>query len=301
VYDVIVVGGGPAGLSAALTLGRCRRRTLLCDDGRPRNLASQQVNGFLTRDGVPPADLLRLARDQLRPYPVELREATVSDIGVDAGGFVVSLDDGAALACRLVLLATGLVDRLPALAGIEALYGRSVFHCQYCDGWEVRDQPLAAYGRGRRGVGLALSLKTWSDDVLLCTDGPARLRPDDQDRLARHGVPVYQQRIACLQGSDGMLQRIVFAGGQSVSRRAMFVHTEQRQRSELVARLGCRLTRDGCVKTSRLGETTVRGLYVAGDASWDVQLVVVAAAEGAKAAYAINCALEADEGREVRA
>src|SRR5512145_3259015 len=140
-YDVVIVGGGPAGLSAALMLGRCRRRVLVCDTGRPRNRASQSMHGYLTRDGVPPREFVAIAREQLKPYTtVELRDVEVADAECRDGRFVVTLDGGAEIWSRKLLLATGVVDNLPDVAGIGDLYGRSVFHCPYCDAWELRDQ-----------------------------------------------------------------------------------------------------------------------------------------------------------------
>ena len=291
-YDAIIVGGGPAGLSAALILGRCRRRVLVCDAGHPRNAASHALHGFLTRDGIEPAELLRIGREQLRRYDsVELRAIEVTDANCCGDGFEVTLGDDTRLRCRKLLLATGVVDHLPEVAGIEDFYGRSVFHCPYCDGWEVRDQPLAVYGRGEHGQGLALELTAWSDDLVLCTDGPAGLTAEDRGRLARHSIEVREERIARLEGADGMLERIVFTNGETLARRALFFSTGQRQRSNLSEKLGCEFTDKGAVETGEYETTNVPGLFVAGDASRLMQLAIVAAAEGAQAAFAINTAL----------
>jgi thioredoxin reductase len=244
---------------------------------------------------MPPAELLRLGREQLEPYGVELRSVHVADARCVRGGFEVMLEEDTTLSCRRLLLATGVVDELPRIEGIEPLYGRSVWHCPYCDGWEVRDQSLAAYGRGHDGVELALGLKTWTDDILLFTDGGRPPSPEEQKVLQHEGVRWYGERIERLEGTDGQLERVVLASGEAIPRRGLFFHTYPRQRSLLATRLGCTFTRKGAVKTRRMEDTGVPGLYVAGDASRDVQFLIVAAAEGAKAALAINKSLRIED------
>lgn len=298
-FDVIVVGAGPAGLSAALMLGRCRRRVLVCDTGRPRNAASHALHGYLTREGIAPAEFLRLGCEELRRYDtVELRAVEVTGARVDADGFLVTLADGAVLGCRKLLLATGVVDELPPVVGLAQLYGRSVFHCPYCDGWEVRDQPLAIYGAGENGTGLALELTTWSRDLVLCTNGAALDRAD-RETLVRAGVVVREAPIARLEGRDGILERIVFADGEVVARRALFFCTGQHQTSRIAAELGCEFNEKGTVPTGDCEITNVPGLFVAGDASRLAQMVIVAAAEGAQAALAMNRAMSEEEMAKV--
>jgi thioredoxin reductase len=289
-WDVVIVGAGPAGLSAALILGRCRRSVLVCDTGRPRNAASHAIHGYLTRDGTPPLEFLELARAELSRYDtVQLRRIEVTGATCRSDRrFDVTLGDGTVVESRKLLLATGVIDNVPAIDGLRELYGRSVFHCPYCDGWEVRDQPLAIYGRGARGLGLSLELTGWSADLTLCTDGPSELAPDDLARLARNGIAVREDRVARLEGRDGMLTNVVFESGERLPRRALFFTTGQVQRSDLSTRLGCEITEKGTVRTGKYETTHLEGLYVAGDASRAVQWVVVAAAEGAEAAFAIN-------------
>lgn len=288
-FDVIIVGAGPAGLSAALVLGRCRRRVLVCDSGKPRNAASHGLHGFVTRDGIEPQEFLRIGRDQLRLYDtVEVRDTKVAAAARDGDRFELTLESGQKLSTRKLLLATGVVDELPDIEALDQFYGRSVFHCPYCDGWEMRDQPIAIYGRGESGSGLSLEMTLWSRDLVLCSDGPSELTAKQLERLAQYQIPVREERIARLEGNDGVLEHIVFENGTKLARKAIFFSTGWKQHSNLAKTLGCRFTEEGCVDTGEYEATNVRGLYVAGDASRMVQFVIVAAAEGAQAAVAIN-------------
>jgi thioredoxin reductase len=298
-YDVVIVGAGPAGLSAALMLGRCRRSVLLCDTGRPRNAASNSLNAYLTRDGIRPAEFLALARQELVKYEtVELRPVGVVDAECrDDKRFAVTLASGERVHARKLLLATGVVDNVPAIEGFRELYGRSVFHCPYCDGWEIRDQAIAIYGRGERGYGLSLELTTWSTDLVLCTDGPSEIDDQCRERLQRNGITLRDERIARLEGTDGILEHVVFQTGECLPRRALFFTTGQFQRSDLSIRLGCEFNEKGTVRTGKYETTHLEGLYVAGDASRAVQWVVVAASEGAEAAFAINTDLTKEDLR----
>lgn len=291
-YDVIIVGGGPAGLSAALVLGRCRRRVLVCDAGQPRNAASQHMHGYLTRDGVNPREFLRMGREELARYrTVEIRDVQVTDARCEAHGFCAVLATGETVTSRKLLLATGVVDNVPQIAGVPELYGKSIFHCPYCDGWEIRDEPIAVYGRGARGAGLSLELTPWSRDLVLFTDGPCELERPARERLTRNGIAIREDKVVRVVGCDGILERIVLEGGESIPRRAMFFTTGQEQRSHLAVALGCAFNDKGTVSTGTYETTHLPGLYVAGDASRAVQWVVVAASEGAEAAFSINQAL----------
>ena len=291
-YDCIVVGGGPAGLSGALILGRCRRNVLVCDAGEPRNARAAGLHGYLTRDGTEPEEYLRLARQELERYPtVELHRGEIVEARRASGGFTVVCAGGLQLRARKLLLATGVVDEIPDINGLRELYGKSVHHCPYCDAWEWRDQPLAVYGRAEPGTALALALTVWSDDIVLCTDGPSGLSAEEERELDRAGIEVRDDPVVRVEGRDRLLERIVFAQGDPLPRRALFFCTGQQQRSQLAASLGARLNAKGTVETGSCEVTNVPGLYVAGDASKDAQFVIVAAAEGTEAGMAINKAL----------
>lgn len=293
-FDTVIVGGGPAGLSAALMLGRCRRNVLVCDLGEPRNRRSRAIHGYLTRDGIGPIAFNELGRAELERYGVEFRCIGVTAARCDADHFNVTLSDGQEVQGRFLLIATGVVDDLPGIRGFEDCYGRSIFHCPYCDGWEQRDRRLVAFGEGKSVAGLATGLKTWSADVVVCSHGGSVARRGD---LEARGIRTYTARIARIDHDDGMMRAIVFEDGVTLEREALFFTTGQRPVSQLAVSLGCTLNTRGTVRTGLLSNTNVPRVFVAGDASRDAQFVVVAAAEGIKAAVAINKALQEEDLR----
>ena len=297
-FDVAIIGAGPAGLSAALVLGRARRHVVVCDSGQYRNAPSRGMHGYLTREGMAPAEFLRVARAEVFVHEtVELVQQEVVDVRRIADGFELRVEGIAPIRARKLLLATGVVDDLPPVEGAEALFGRGVYLCPYCDGWEVRDQPLAVYGRGdHKGASFALELTLWSSHIVLCTDGPGDLSAEYVARLAKAGIPVREGKIARLEGDGDRLTRIVFADGTSLACQALFFNTGRRQRSDFARRLGCAgYHEEGCDLTDKTGKTDVPGLYVIGDASRDTLQVIVAAAEGSQAAIAVNTELLRDD------
>jgi thioredoxin reductase len=296
-YDVIIVGGGPAGLSAALTLGRCRRSVLVIDHGKPRNAPAEAMHGYLTRDGINPLQLLQFGRQEIEAYDVEFIHAEVVDAARRRNGFEVKLHNRQRHRCKKILLATGMRDQLPRIEGLTDFYGISIHHCPYCDGWEWRDKALAVYGNGKHGIGLALALMNWSSDIALLGDGQNATFDRYRKIIAKNRMRIYPHKIMRLEGKRGCLRQIVFADGSTLKRDAMFFNTGQRQKSTLAAKLGCSFDRNGGVMVDRRERTCVPGVFVAGDASKDVQFVIKAAAEGAVAAVAINKELQHEEGR----
>lgn len=284
-YDVVVVGGGPAGISAALLLGRARRRTLVIDAGRPANAVSRGVGGLLGMENPSPAELRAMGRRQLAAYPtVEVHDGEV--VGVEPG-FALLLADGRRIGYRAILLAQGLRYELPPIPGVEALWGTSVFHCPFCDGWEVRDRPLAVHGSGPEAARSAMVVAGWSSDVVLCTDGPARLN-GERAALAGAGVRVREEPIRELAGREGRLERIEFTSGPAERRDGLFVRTRRDQPNDLAAALGCSLSAGGTIVTDLDGRTGVPGVYAAGDAATEhSRSVANAIGSGSRVAYAL--------------
>jgi thioredoxin reductase len=285
----MIVGGGVAGLSAALVLGRSRRRTLVIDAGEPRNAPSPGVHSFFSRDGMLPSDLLRVGREQLAPYDsVQVRRGRVSTTERVGDGFRVHLDDGGVVAVRRVVLALGVVDELPEIEGLRERWGHGVFHCPYCHGWEMRDQPLAVLGNGAEGVRLARLATGWTRDVVLCTNGPAAFGDEARALLNRCGIAVREERIARIAGEGKGVSGVVFEGGEVLPRAGVLVRPPFRLRSDLPAALGCALTEQGVIRTDEDGRTTVPGVFAVGDCASLVQQVAAAVGQAARAAVALN-------------
>lgn len=292
-WDCIVVGAGAAGMSAALVLGRARRRTLVIDAGRQSNLVAHGIGGLLGHDTRPPADFYAAGRAELAGYPaVALRTGEVVGGEPDGAGFALALDDGSRPTAQHVLLATGMDYRPPALPGIAERWGRSVFHCPFCHGWEVSGRPLGVLGGGATGVHRALLLRAWSDDVTLFADGGEALQADDAARLRAAGVRIEERPLSALHGPGDALAAVGFADGSERELGGLLVAVTLHQRSALAAQLGAALAAPGPLSSETVDvdmafRTSVPGLSAAGDLASHMPSVAGAVAAGSIAAAGI--------------
>ncbi|MBM4522245.1 FAD-dependent oxidoreductase [Rhodococcus hoagii] len=299
-YDVVVVGGGAAGLEGALMLARSRRSVLVIDAGEPRNAPAEGVHGFLSRDGIAPADLTRLGADEVRRYGGEIADGAVSDIRRVDDGFSVVLADGRSVDARRVLVTTGLTDELPDVPGVRERWGRDVLHCPYCHGWEINDEPVGVLGTGPMSVHQALMFRQWTDDVTLFLHTAPQPTDDEREQLAARGIRIVTGRVAELVIDDDRLAGVRLDDGTVVDRRALVVAPRFAARVDALTSLGVEtelepMSGGRFVPSDWSGLTKVPGLWVAGNVT-DVKAQVLAAAAGAAtAAVAINNDLIAED------
>lgn len=286
-FDVVIVGGGPAGLAAALMLGRARKRVLLCDAGPRRNAAAERIHGFVTRDGTPPDEFRRIGREQLVPYRnVQVRDTGVLAIEGTTGSFVVRTDTGEVLA-RRILLAVGVVDEMLDIPGFTEFWGHSIVQCPYCHGWESRDRAFAVLVNAPPWIEWALLVRGWSERLTVLTGGAFEIPPEQQERLDRAGVRVDTRPIARLVGSENRLQAIVLADGGELPCELLFARPAQHQ-TAVVESLGLEKDDMGFVRIDEQHRTSAAGIYAGGDLTTMKQGALFAAAAGQLAAAMIN-------------
>ncbi|MCP3802053.1 NAD(P)/FAD-dependent oxidoreductase [Allokutzneria sp. A3M-2-11 16] len=288
-YDVVVVGGGAAGLSAALVLSRARRRVLVIDAGEPRNQPAAHMHGFLSRDGMPPGELLAVGRKEIIGYGGEVRAGRAVSARREGTGFAVELADGDAVSARRLVVTTGLRDELPPVEGLRERWGDDVAACPYCHGWEVRDQPIGVLGTDPRGAHQALLLRQWSDDVVYFG---SRLPEQDRAKLLARGVRIVDSDVVKVLVDNDKVVGVELADGSCEARSALFVPTVFAVNDGLLAQLGAEHTADG--------RTTVPGVYAAGNVVDPMAQVIIAAAQGAKAGMNVNNDLVLDEATAER-
>lgn len=278
-------------MSAALVLARCRRSILIFDTGKQRNRMAQEMHGYLTRDGIAPADFLYISRNELASYGVEIQQIEIDKARKVDNYFIVEDRKGNQYKCRKLLLATGLVDNVPKIEGMEQFYGKTIHHCPYCDGWEERDKRVVVYGRGKAGYALSSTMLNWSNKVILCTDGGKKPHHNHIVELKSRGVEIYTGRIKKLEGTDGKLEKVLLNNGYVIECDTMFFTNGYAQHSILGRTLNCRYNNKNEIRVDHVQQSSIEGLYVSGDAAHEMKLVIIAAGEGAKAAVAINVVL----------
>ena len=302
-YDVVVVGGGAAGLSGALMLGRSRRSVLMIDSGEPRNAPAAGVHGFLTRDGMSPAELLAAGRAEVRAYGVEVQRGRVTSAARREDGFVVTIDDARTVGARRLLVATGLIDELPAIPGVRERWGRDVLHCPYCHGWEVRDQTIGILGTGPTAVHMALLFRQLSADVILFQHTAPPLTEEQAEQLTARGITIIAGEVSALDIQDDQLAGVRLRSGECVPRQAVVVAPRFTARVDVLTALGLEPTEmligdvvvGSYIPADATGATTVPGVWVAGNVTDLMGQVVAVAAAGAKAGAVINADLVAEE------
>ena len=294
-WDCVVVGAGPAGLNAALVLGRARRRVVVLDNAQPRNYATHEMHGVLGHDGLDPAELRARGRAELAGYGVEVVNAEVQDAEVLDGVVRLSSTRGAEVT-RTVLLASGMLDEVPDIPGFAGVWGTSAHTCPYCDGFEHRDERLAVLASGARGEHLAILLRQWSGDVVLLTNGPHNLAVDQLARVHAVGIPIIETPVVALDGDeDGRLRNVVLDDGETLERDALFFYVGWRLRSDVARTLGCELRDDGSIAVDSQQATSVDRVYAAGNCADPRALVPTAAGSGVTAAVAINVRLSFED------
>lgn len=295
-YDVAVIGGGAAGLSAAMVLSRAQRKVLVIDAGEPRNAPAQHMHGFLSRDGMPPAELLAVGRREVESYGGRFVAGQVTGAGRDGSCFALALGDGISVAARRVLVATGLRDELPDVTGLRERWARDVLHCPYCHGHEVRGRAIGVLGWSAESARYAQIIRQWSDDVVLFA-APGSLSDDEQEQLTARAIGVVEGHVGQVVVQDDALHAVALEDGRTVPREVLFVPPRFVPNNDVLVGLGCDLDEAGWVVTDGAGQTTVPGVWAAGNVSNPRAQVITAAGEGSAAAIAINAHLVDEDVR----
>jgi len=299
VIDCAIIGGGPAGLNAALILGRARRNIILFDNNNPRNAVTLESHGFITRDGIKPKEFREIAHKEISRYPsiIYAKREVISVIKKKSLFELVTSENEQYLP-RTIIISTGLKDVLPGIDNISDYYGRSLFHCPYCDGWELRDKPLVVIiGEEQvQGFHFVQTIYNWSKDLIVCTNGNSFQNSAQKDLLQNKGIKIIENRIKNFVGKNGQMEKIIFENGESVFRKGGFVMPQLIQASDFGKQLGCEYNPLGGIAVDSFGRTNIQGIYAAGDASVIAPAqIIVAAAEGVRAAAGVNMDLTQKE------
>ncbi|MFS0673673.1 NAD(P)/FAD-dependent oxidoreductase [Ornithinibacillus sp. 179-J 7C1 HS] len=293
ILDCAVIGGGPAGLNAALVLGRSRRKTILFDDNKPRNAVVSESHGFITRDGINPMEFKRVAHEELSKYPdVRIEKQRVHRINKENSLFQVETENGEVYSVKKIILATGFKEVLPNIPRVEEFYGKSLFSCPFCDGWELRDRALAVIANDQRALHMAKMVSNWTNDLIIFTNGNKILSSEEQELLKSYGISINEKKIASFIGDDGMLNKIQLEDGTTVDREGGFISAEWKQAASFDSTLNYTVNEQGGIETDNWQRTNTEGVFACGDTriAGPSQLII-AAAEGSMAAISVNAAL----------
>ncbi len=299
--DVLIIGGGPAGLNAALVLGRARKNVVVIDDETPRNWVTRETHGFVTRDGASPREFRKAAKDQIAAYPsVQFASDTATAITGSDGDFVVKTTQGASYRTKKILFAVGKKDLPLDINGLTEVYGKSAFVCPYCDGWELRDQSLVIIVSGDKALHMAKVITGWTDRYTICTNGSDSLTDEQREELEQHHVTVFDAPIQSINSEEGMVQQVVLNDGTAIPCTGVFFQPKLFTGSELPKAIGCEITESGTVIVDASGKTSVAGVYSAGDAASEMYQAITAASLGALSAVSINNELNFEKWDEPR-
>jgi thioredoxin reductase len=265
-YDCIIIGGGPAGLNAALVLGRARKNVVVIDEGRARNRVTRETHGFLTRDSISPSEFRRIAKEQISAYPsvTFAEDSAISITGTD-GDFQITTAQGQTYQSKKLLFAIGMKDLPLDIKGLSDVYGKSAFICPYCDGWELRDQPLVLIVKGADALHMAKVISGWTNNITICTNGPDDLMDAQREELQQHNISVFDSPIQSIESNDGMVQQVILKDGTSIGCRGIFFRPKLMTGSDLPQAIGCEVTEAGTVIVDNLGKTNVPGIFSAGE------------------------------------
>ncbi len=296
VFDVIIIGGSYAGLSAAMALGRSLRHVLVIDSGQPCNKQTPHSHNFITQDGQTPGQIVKIAKEQVLKYKtVKFQNGVVISAEKIEKGFEISTQSGEQFIARKLLFATGVQDQMPSLPGFAACWGISILHCPYCHGYEVKDTKIGLMGNGDVGFGFCQLLNNWSKNLILFTNGPSTLTSEQTAKLTNHGIQIIENDILEFEHQDGSLQNIVFMDNSRYSISTLFARVSFKQHCDIPQEMGCELTEQGYIKVDDFHQTSVSGVFAAGDNTSMLRAVSAAVASGTKAGAFINKELIEEE------
>jgi len=297
--DVLIIGGGPAGLNAALVLGRARKNVIVIDDETPRNWVTKETHGFVTRDGASPREFRKAAKEQIAAYPsVQFASDTATEVTGSDGDFVIKTTQGASYRTKKILFAVGKKDLPLDINGLTEVYGKSAFVCPYCDGWELRDQSLVIIVSGDKALHMAKVISGWTAQYTICTNGSDSLADEQREELKQHHVTVFDAPVQSIESEDGMVKQVVLNDGTAIPCTGVFFQPKLFTGSELPKAIGCDISESGTVIVDASGKTSIAGVYSAGDAASELYQAITAASLGALSAVSINTELNFEKWDE---